>query len=175
MLNVPRTFQDLHNYIVEQEAQDVIGMVTPIKLPQISPNTLSALVDSGNGAYNVIHGTGITRPKSTKGFSGGMVSFKTVEGKIKSFPVVEQIVIHIGSGEKETRPVIELDVIIDGKRYNDVKFSVADRSENEHPVLLGIEFIRDMGVLIDPHDDNPNDEGEGDDVDDPTWAFTKGQ
>tara|TARA_R100000951_G_scaffold83290_1_gene71065 strand:- start:21126 stop:21584 length:459 start_codon:yes stop_codon:yes gene_type:complete len=150
MTDPPRTFDELYNYIIER---DVIDMITKVHIPEISGLPMTALVDSGNGAYNVIHGTNITRNKGIGGQPGINISFKTVNGKIRTFKTRENIEIHIGSGEKEIRPVIKADITIEGKRHKDVKFSVADRSENEHPVLLGVDFIQEIGALIDVSDE----------------------
>jgi len=57
--------------------------------------------------------------------------------------------IPVGAGEEETRPVALFDVVILGKQYKDIKFSIGDRSQNEYPCLLGKEFIEDMDVVID--------------------------
>jgi len=119
---------------------DVIGLVEPIKIKDIGD--VDAKVDSGNGAYNVLHGVNFeTRGKN--------IIFSTVNNKRVKKQIVDTIIIHIGSGNKEERPVVLFDIIFDGQKYTDVPFSIADRSENEYPVLIGKEFVSKIDKLID--------------------------
>jgi len=119
---------------------DVIGLVEPIKIKDIGD--VDAKVDSGNGAYNVLHGVNFeTRGKN--------IIFSTVNNKRVKKQIVDTIIIHIGSGNKEERPVVLFDIIFDGQKYTDVPFSIADRSKNEYPVLIGKEFVSKIDKLID--------------------------
>jgi hypothetical protein len=74
---------------------------------------------------------------------------ETIDGKVVTFPYNEEIKIHIGSGNKEDRPVVKFNVEINGERYENVPFSIADRSENEYKALLGEEFIKANGGIVD--------------------------
>ena len=124
--------------------QKALGLVEPIKIEGVGE--LSAKVDSGNGGYNVLHGVQIN-----VNLRSGIktVTFTTVDGKKVSKPLKEYIDINIGSGNIEQRPVVAFDIEIDSKKYNNVKFSLADRSQNEEKVLLGKTFIAALGGLID--------------------------
>ena len=62
---------------------------------------------------------------------------------------MDQVVIHIGSGNKELRPVVAFDIKLGDEEYNDVPFSIADRSENEYAVLVGKIFLSKIDKLID--------------------------
>ncbi len=103
---------------------------------------IKAKIDSGNEAYNVLHGINTN-------INGDIVTFLTVSDKKMSAPLVDTTVIHIGSGVKEERPVVALDIKLKNEMYHNIPFSLADRSENEEPVLIGEPFIRDIGALID--------------------------
>lgn len=103
---------------------------------------IKAKIDSGNEAYNVIHGVDVSE-------EGENVSFTTVGGKRMTRPRKGEIKIHIGSGVKEDRPIILMDISIDGKMYKGVPFSVADRSENEDPILVGEPFLKKLNAIID--------------------------
>ncbi len=62
-------------------------------------------------------------------------------------PVVRFVRIRqASSSEVERRPVIELWVKV-GKIHEKAQFTLADRSQMSHPVLLGREFIRDIAVV----------------------------
>ena len=76
------------------------------------------------------------------------VTFETVGNKTLTLPVIEIIKIHIGSGNKEDRPVVALDCSIGTEQFNKVPFSIADRSENDTPVLLGEDFIKMNGGVV---------------------------
>ena len=99
-------------------------------------------LDSGNGAYNVLHGNVV-------GKRGDNIIVHTVGDKKLKKKVVDTIVIHIGSGNKEERPVVLFDIVFDGKTYKDVPFSIADRSENEYPILVGKDFVSKIDKFID--------------------------
>lgn len=101
-----------------------------------------AKIDSGNEAYNVLHGTNIR-------CENGSVSFTTVGGKNITKQLKDTIIIHIGSGVKEERPLVNFNIKLQNKTYSNITFSIADRSENEEPVLVGEPFIRDINALID--------------------------
>lgn len=98
--------------------------------------TLKAMSDSGNSAYNVLDGRDIE-------FNGDTVSFVTTEKNLKIVDkkIVDSIKIHIGSGVNEDRPIVLFKVNFLGKEYVNVPFSIADRSDNDTPVLLGKEFF----------------------------------
>ena len=129
------------NYFLNEIADnDVIGLVEPITIDSVGD--VEAKVDSGNGAYNVLHGDILSR-------RGDNIIIGTVNNKKLKKQVVDTVVIHIGSGNKEERPVVLFDIIFDGKKYKDVPFSIADRSENEYPVLVGKDSVSKIDKLID--------------------------
>ena len=103
---------------------------------------LKAKVDSGNEAYNVLHGVDVSE-------EGENISFTTVNNKRVTKPRNGEIKIHIGSGVKEDRPIVKLNIKINGKEYTDVPFSIADRSENEDPILIGEPFLKKLNAVID--------------------------
>jgi len=129
------------NYFLNEIADNgVIGLVEPITIDSVGD--VEAKVDSGNGAYNVLHGDILSR-------RGNNIIIGTVNNKKLKKQVVDTVIIHIGSGNKEERPVVLFDIIFDGKKYKDVPFSIADRSENEYPVLIGKDFVSKIDKLID--------------------------
>jgi hypothetical protein len=119
----------------------VIGVNLPIEIQNIG--TLKAKADTGNDGYCVLHGTNVD-------IQQGSVTFETVGGKQVQFPCNETIDINIGSGNIEKRPVINLNIKINGTPYSSVPFSVADRSSNDVPILLGKDFLAQHNCLVDP-------------------------
>jgi len=115
--------------VVEEMLIDGIGNVT-------------AKIDSGNEAYNVIHGVNVK-------IDGNNVTFNTVHNKTISAPLMDTVTIHIGSGVKEERPIVKLNIMLKGVSYTDIPFSIADRTENDEPVLVGEPFLADINAIID--------------------------
>ena len=122
------------------ESDKPLGLIETITFEELGP--IEAKIDSGNGAYNVLHGVNIIE-------DGDEVSFDTVNNKTLKKKLVEHIDINIGSGNIETRPVVLFDIEIGDKKYPATKFSLGDRKENEYKILVGKDFIEKLGGLID--------------------------
>jgi len=125
--------------------ENALGLIETINFDELGP--VSAKVDSGNGAYNVLHATGIQQV-------GKDVQFITVNGKTLKKPVQEMIDINIGSGNVEHRPVVLFDISIGGKKHPNTPFSLADRSDNDEKVLIGKDFVQKLGGIIDVNKKN---------------------
>lgn len=119
--------------------EQILGLYEGITIQHVG--TVKAKVDTGNGGFNVLHGVNLKEDNNK-------VTFTTVNEKELTLPVVDHAVIHIGSGVKEERPVVKLDCSIGTKQFNNVPFSIADRSENECPVLLSEDFIKMNGGVV---------------------------
>ncbi len=73
----------------------VIGLIERINLHGIGP--VDAKIDSGNGAYNVLHGEDIVR-------QGNKVMFKTVDGK-KIVKDVKEMEAKVAAAEAKSQKV----------------------------------------------------------------------
>jgi hypothetical protein len=122
------------------ESKKPLGLIETITFKELGP--IEAKIDSGNGAYNVLHGFNIVE-------DGNQVTFFTVDDKKITKELVEKIDINVGSGHVEERPVVEFDIEIGDKLYPKTKFSIGDRTENEYKILVGKDFIEQLGGLID--------------------------
>ena len=130
------------------ESTQPLGLIETITFKELGP--IEAKVDSGNGAYNVLHGVNLQYSGLDDNYEGkSHVTFETVDGKTIKKRVVEFIDINIGSGNIEERPVVEFDIEIGDKVYPATKFSIGDREENEYKILVGKDFIEQLGGLID--------------------------
>ena len=127
------------------ESNKPLGLIETITFKELGP--IEAKIDSGNGAYNVLHGVNIVEGENT-------VTFDTVDDKQLTKELVEKIDINIGSGVIETRPVVEFDIEIGDKEYPSTKFSIGDREENEYKILVGKDFIEQLGGVIDVSAEN---------------------
>jgi hypothetical protein len=126
-------FKDYYNRVVlgVNEYIDVEGL-----------GKIKAKIDSGNEAYNVLHGVDISEEDEA-------ISFTTVGNKRLKAPKSGDIKIHIGSGVKEDRPIVNLNIKIGDKSFKNIPFSIADRSENEDPILVGEPFLKQLNAVID--------------------------
>lgn len=119
----------------------VIGLTEKITIEGLGE--VEAKIDSGNGAFCVLHGVKLK-------YNNSFVIFDTINEKTLKLPVVSKISINVGAGYIEERPVVELDINIGNKEFKDVKFSIGNRANNEQPVLIGKDFIIDsLDALID--------------------------
>lgn len=118
----------------------VIGLIEKIYLPGIG--SLEAKVDSGNGAYNVLHGEDIVK-------QGNKVTFTTIGGKRLIKDIHDTININVGAGYVEERPVVSFRMKFAGTEFDNIPFSIGNRSQNEYKVLIGKDFIKQLDALID--------------------------
>ena len=123
----------------------VIGLEEPILIKGVGE--LLAKIDSGNGGYNVIHGEDFV-------VQGDILNFKTVnkdgDERRVSKKIKETLRVNIGGGHIQERPVVELNVKFGGEDYKKVPFSVTNRSDNEHKVLISKDFVgKELEALID--------------------------
>ena len=117
-----------------------LGLVETVTFEELGP--VDAKIDSGNGAFNVLHGTDIQE-------YGDSINFKTIGGKGITKKIHDFIDINIGAGKIEKRPVVTFNIEFGGKKWNNIPFSISDRSTNEQPVLIGKDFIVKNGGIID--------------------------
>ena len=119
----------------------VLGLEELIHLDGVGK--LRSKLDSGNGAFNVLHGDDIQT-------DGKLARFTTEHGVSVEKPVQDTITINLGAGNKEERPVVLFNVKIGNRIFKDIPFSIGNRSENEHKVLIGKDFIQNqLDALID--------------------------
>lgn len=140
------------------ESNKPLGLIETITFKELGP--IEAKIDSGNGAYNVLHGVNLEYSGLDDDYEGrSHVTFETVDGKIIKKRVVEFIDINVGSdfnGEAtiDNRPVVEFDIEIGDKVYPATKFSIGSREQNEYKILVGKDFIEQLGGLIDVSAEN---------------------
>jgi hypothetical protein len=129
------------------ESNKPLGLIETITFQDLGP--IEAKIDSGNGAYNVLHGVNLVFNEDKS-----RVTFDTVNNKNLEKEVLEFIDINVGSGPDDrptidNRPVVEFDIEIGDKMYPNTKFSIGSREGNEYKILVGKEFIEELGGLID--------------------------
>ena len=119
----------------------IVGLEEILTLDGIGP--IKSKLDSGNGAFNVLHGEDIES-------DGKIVRFTTEGGVSVEKELKDTITINLGAGNKEERPVVLFDVKFGNKVFKDVPFSIGNRSENAHKILVGKNFIQnELDALLD--------------------------
>ena len=104
---------------------------------------LKAKLDTGNGAFNVLHGEDISEDNN-------LVRFTTEHGVVMQIPVHDHITINLGAGNTEHRPVVLLNVKVGNRIFKNIPFSIGNRSGNNHKVLISKNFIQnELDALID--------------------------
>ena len=130
--------------------KQVFGLIEFFDLDGVGK--IPAKLDSGNGAYNVLHGEDIQ-------IQGDKVFFRTENGKTLLKDMHGQITINVGAGNTEDRPVVEFDFTIGNKQFTNIPFTLSDRSTNLYKILVSKEFIEDeLDALIDVSQENIADE-----------------
>ena len=130
--------------------KQVLGLIEFFDVDGIGK--IPSKLDSGNGAFNVVHGEDIQ-------VQGDKVLFKTVNNKHLMKDKVDDIIINVGAGNTEERPVVEFDLKIGNKEFTKIPFSVGNRTSNLYKILVSKEFIEDhLDALIDVSQENIADE-----------------
>lgn len=130
--------------------KQVFGLIEFFDLDGVGK--IPAKLDSGNGAYNVLHGEDIQ-------IQGDKVFFRTENGKTLLKDRKGEITINVGAGNTEDRPVVEFDFTIGNKQFTDIPFTLSDRGTNLYKILVGKEFIEnELDALIDVSQENIADE-----------------
>ena len=130
-------------FFVEKQ---VLGLIEFFDLEGIGQ--VPAKLDSGNGAYNVLHGDDVQ-------IQGKKLFFKTVNNKTIVKDIKNTITINVGAGHTEDRPVVEFNITVGDKTFNNVPFSIGNRSTNIYKILVGKDFIENnLDALIDVGQEN---------------------
>lgn len=126
--------------------KQVLGLIEFFDLEGLGQ--IPAKLDSGNGAFNVLHGDDVQ-------IQGKKLFFKTVNNKTVVKDIINTITINVGAGHTEDRPVVEFNITVGGKNFDKVPFSISNRSTNIYKILVGKEFIENnLDALIDVGQEN---------------------
>ncbi|MBY6197411.1 ATP-dependent zinc protease [Vibrio hangzhouensis] len=127
----------------------VLGSVEKVKIDMLN-RSFDARVDTGavTSSLNAVDVQAFERDGKQ------WVKFHLVDDKAKQqekrwieAPVVRHVKIRQSTSDKmERRAVIELWIRV-GKIHEKAQFTLADRSQMTHPILLGREFIKDIALV----------------------------
>ena len=141
--NVTSMFLD---YILDKDnwkyPPTVVGRREMISIPEIGD--LEAKFDTGNMVVNSIHADSYE-------VRDGIVYWE-MDGEEYENELLDILTVLQGAvaANKEQRPMIELDIEFMGKKYPKRKFTLDDRSNKGTPVLIGVPFMKEFHIIVDP-------------------------
>lgn len=141
--NVTSEFLD---YILDKDnwkyPPTVVGRREMISIPEIGD--LEAKFDTGNMVVNSIHADSYE-------VRDGVVYWE-MNGEEYQNELLDILTVLQGAvaANKEQRPMIELDIEFMGKKYPKRKFTLDDRSNKGTPVLIGVPFMKEFHIIVDP-------------------------
>jgi len=143
-------------------AGKISGLIEWCSVEGMEP--IHAKMDTGNESYNSIHATNVqievfdTELPQFQMLSENNLKIDEAKPRLMKFnlgnksfekPLVSVVKVRSGS-DAQQRPVVELDVLFDGKNYEKVRFNLTDRSEKEYEILFGSKFMEDHCLIINP-------------------------
>ena len=137
--------EDVLDYILDKSnwaySNLEIGYLENIDIPGVG--TMVAKFDTGNGAKScTIHA-------DTMEIKGSKINW-TIGRKKFSHKIVGTSEVEVGK-DKVERPQILLDIKLDGVTVKDILVSPDDRTEKSTPFLANRDFMRKLGLLVNPN------------------------
>jgi hypothetical protein len=140
----------------EKKPDNEIGSTVEVRFTNIPGSVpLKGKVDTG-ADISSLHAT-------EHQIQNGQVTFicKELSHNRITVPVVSQQTVKSADGGHEYRPVIELNVKVNGKLLTGVQFNLNDRGNMSFPVLIGKNILLKGGFKIDPrldeNEEQPSD------------------
>lgn len=123
-----------------------VGVIENIKFLENGVEPMTAKMDTGNSGHNVV---GVTDLK----VNGKTAEFyiKGSNRKIKKEVLPEKSVIKNNGDDSEERYVVKFDIKIGEKQYKDVEFSLSNRDNMNHVVLISRKFMIDSKMSVNPN------------------------
>ena len=123
----------------------VVGKTAQIAFPQFGrAKSVQGKVDTGANISS-LHAEDINVKDDTVTFKAPALSDNVLRMRVETNQAVRS-----ADGGTEYRPVIVLNVNINGKGVNGVEFNLNDRSKMNHDVLIGHNVLEKAGLIIDP-------------------------
>jgi len=125
------------------EGDKIVGSLTKVIIKHFNnEEPIEARVDTG-ASISSIHGDNIEVDDTTIKFTFGKTRYKfhlARTSKIKQSSI----------DDPDERPVIRVDMVIDGITLRNVELSVTDREHMEYNILLGRKTLASGGFLVNP-------------------------
>ena len=122
-----------------------VGVIEVVNVLEKGIEPMTAKMDTGNSGYNVI------------GVDKLQVKGKTAEFYIKGFDkkitktiIPKKSIIKNNGSESEERYCVSFDIKVGEKVYKDVHFSLSDRDNMNHTILISRKFMIDSKMSVNP-------------------------
>ena len=123
-----------------------VGVIENIKFLENGIEPMTAKMDTGNSGYNVVGVTDLEVNGKTAEFY-----IKDTNQKIKKEVLPKKSIIKNNGDENEVRYVVKFDIKIGEKVYKDVEFSLSNRDNMNHVVLISRKFMIDSKMSVNPN------------------------
>ena len=120
----------------------VVGRREMVTVEGIGP--IVGKFDTGNMVVNSIHADKYEIDGDVVKWTNNCKRF--TNKVIDTITVLQGAIAH----NEEKRPMIELDIEFMGKKYPKRRFTIDDRSQKGTPLLMGVPFMKDFGLIEDP-------------------------
>lgn len=137
----------------QQGEQKTIGSEVEVRFSAFN-KSVPGKVDTG-ATTSSLNATRISMSQD-----GTKVSFQSpaLSDNVVTLPVESQQEVHSADGGGQNRPVIKLDVEIEGVRIGAAEFNLNDRSGMDNDILIGQNILKAGNFLIDVQKDGENTE-----------------
>lgn len=138
-------FVEMDGQKITIRPDQVIGDIVNIKITSLSsPRELKGKVDTG-ATISSLHADNYK-------INGNTVTFTCLPLGPNSvtIPLKTQHAVRSPDGGTHYRPVIELNVKVNGKLLNNVQFNLNDRGNMDQPVLIGQNLLQAGKFFVDP-------------------------
>lgn len=125
--------------------ENKIGKEITVEIVNIpTANTLRATVDTA-ATYNSLHA-------DKWEVKGEQVHFvcRHLSDNVIRMPLQTQQAVKSPGDDVEYRPVVSLDIKINGELIREQLFNLSDRAQMDNPVLVGLNTLEDGNFVIDP-------------------------
>lgn len=126
------------------QADQPLADVEKLSIIRLTTGDIDARVDTG-AAYSSLHVDKVEELNDWIRFTRGEITYKV--------PIDRQIKIRNAHG-KNRRPVIKLDVMFRGNRFNQVEFTITDRAGMKYEALIGRNLLKMIGLPVMVYNDD---------------------
>ena len=125
-----------------------VGVIEYMSFLNPSIESLTAKMDTGNGSKNSVGVTGLKIKENKAEFYIQGTDKKIVKEILPKLSVIKR---RGEEGNPEKRPVVLFDVQLGDRVYRDIEFSLADRSNMDHPILVSADFMSACKLSVNPN------------------------
>lgn len=133
---------DLTDDEVIHNTDQIIGTVTHVTIKNFNDDEpIDARVDTG-ATHSSINGQNVEVSDNIVKFTFGKYRYKFYLARMSN--------IKTSDNGTEERPVIKVDIIINGNEIKNVEFNVNEREHMKYDIILGRSTLEAAGVLVNP-------------------------